>query len=78
MNLILLSDSDFITPTRVRLTGRRREHIQDILKAEQGQSLTVGKINGLMGQGNSGEQVQKLMPLSLKLSLIANLRKLCR
>ena len=51
MNLILLSAPDFITPTRVRLTDRRLVHIQEILKAEQGQSLTVGKINGLMGQG---------------------------
>ena len=51
MNLILLSDPDFITPTRVRLTGRRFEHIRDVLKAEQDRSLTVGKINGLMGQG---------------------------
>ena len=51
MNLILLADQDFITPHRVRLTGRRLVHIQDVLKAEQGQVLTVGKINGLMGQG---------------------------
>jgi len=51
MNLILLFDLDFITPTRVRLTGRRHAHIRDILKAEIGQSLTVGQMNGLMGQG---------------------------
>jgi RsmE family RNA methyltransferase len=51
MNLILLVDPDFITPTRVRLTGRRFVHIQDILKAKAGQSLTVGRVNGLMGQG---------------------------
>jgi 16S rRNA (uracil1498-N3)-methyltransferase len=51
MNLILLADSDFIDPHRVRLSGRRLAHIQEILKAERGQSLAVGKINGLMGQG---------------------------
>ena len=51
MNLILLSDSDFITPHRVRLSGRRFAHIKDILKAEWAKTLTVGKINGLMGQG---------------------------
>jgi len=51
MNLILLSDADFISPTRVRLSGRRFKHIQEILKAQEGQHLTVGKINGLMGQG---------------------------
>lgn len=51
MNLILLSDPDFVTPTRVRLTDRRMVHIQEILKAEHGQSLTVGRVNGLIGQG---------------------------
>jgi len=51
MNLILLFDSDFISPNRVHLSGRRFTHIQDILKAECSQILSVGKINGLMGQG---------------------------
>ena len=51
MNLILLHDSDFITPNRVRLSGRRFTHIKDVLKAECSKILTVGKINGLMGQG---------------------------
>lgn len=51
MNLILISESDFITPNHVRLTDRRLTHIKDILKAEIGQHLTVGKLNGLMGQG---------------------------
>ena len=51
MNLILLSDSDFISSTRVSLSGRRLLHIRDILKAQCGKTLTVGKINGLMGKG---------------------------
>ncbi len=51
MNLILLFDPDFISPNRVRLGGRRLSHIQDILKPQLGQGLTVGKVNGLMGQG---------------------------
>jgi RsmE family RNA methyltransferase len=51
MNLILLHDQDFITPHRVRLSDRRFIHIQDILKAQCAKTLTVGKINGLMGQG---------------------------
>jgi len=58
MNLILLSDSDFITPNRVRLSGRRFTHIKDVLKAECAKTLTVGKINGLMGQGTVvGEKI---------------------
>ena len=69
MNLILLSDSDFISPTRVRLTGRRLKHIHDILKAKNGQSLTVGKINGLMGQGAlvGPKDIQTAIELEVKL-----------
>ena len=67
MNLILLYDHDFITPTRVRLTDRRLIHIQDILKAEGGQSLTVGKINGLMGQGEVVSKNNVAIELEVKL-----------
>jgi len=66
MNLILLSDSDFISTHRVRLSGRRFLHIQDILKAQEGKTLTVGLINGLIGQGTivspKSEQNQVVIP----------------
>jgi len=68
MNLILLSDSDFISPHHVRLSGRRFLHIQDILKAEQGQSLNVGKINGLMGQGTVKSKTNDAIGLEIKLN----------
>jgi len=67
MNLILLSDSDFITPTRVRLTDRRLDHIRDIIKPEIGQGLTVGKINGLIGQGTIVSQKKDRLELDVKL-----------
>ncbi len=67
MNLILLHDSDFINPSRVRLSGRRFSHIQDILKAECGQILTVGKINGFMGQGTVVSQKADSIELEVKL-----------
>ena len=67
MNLILLSDSDFITPTRVRLTDRRFTHIQDILKAECAKTLTVGLINGLMGQGEVVVKNKDAIELEVKL-----------
>ncbi|MFA5353903.1 MAG: hypothetical protein WC291_06725, partial [Thermodesulfovibrionales bacterium] len=51
MNLILLTEKDFIAPDRVRLTDRRLRHAQDILKAKAGDSLVVGMENGLMGKG---------------------------
>ncbi|SEA79749.1 RNA methyltransferase, RsmE family [Desulfuromusa kysingii] len=51
MNLILLNNDDFTDPTRVRLSGRRLEHIVNIQRASIGDTLRVGEINGLSGTG---------------------------
>lgn len=51
MNLIILLDEDFISETKVRFSGRRLEHILNIHKAEIGDSLRVGKLNGRIGHG---------------------------
>lgn len=50
MNIILLHDNDFITPSTVRLEDRRHQHIRTIHKAEVGDRLKVGKINGPIGK----------------------------
>ena len=51
MNLILLFDSDFISPARVRLTGRRREHVVRVHRAVVGDELVVGVAGGGVGRG---------------------------
>lgn len=51
MNLLLLEDGDFIAADRVLLSGRRLKHLQDVHRAEAGDSLRVGRLNGLMGSG---------------------------
>lgn len=51
MNLILLEPGDYIAAQRVRLGGRRCEHIREILDATPGEQLRVGDIGGLMGVG---------------------------
>ena len=51
MNLLLLEDRDFIDEHQVRLNGRRLAHMQAIQQVVVGDSLRVGRINGLMGQG---------------------------
>ena len=66
MNLILLVESDFISPTRVRLTDRRLTHIQDILKPDIGQTLTVGKLNGLIGQACVVSKTEDAVDLEVK------------
>lgn len=52
MNLILLFPEDFIDEDgRVRLTGRRHQHILSIHKAKLGDELCVGLVNGKIGTG---------------------------
>lgn len=51
MNLILLFRDDFISGSRVRLTGRRLEHVAKVHRASVGESLVVGELNGRIGRG---------------------------
>jgi RsmE family RNA methyltransferase len=52
MNLILLSDDDFIAGTnRARLGGRRLAHVASVHRARVGDRLRVGRIDGLLGSG---------------------------
>ncbi|MDX2481290.1 MAG: 16S rRNA (uracil(1498)-N(3))-methyltransferase [Desulfuromusa sp.] len=51
MNLILLHENDFVGKDRVALRGRRREHILSIQRAAVGDTLRVGKLDGLIGTG---------------------------
>ena len=51
MNLILLFDDDFVTATRVKLSGRRLEHARNVHRAAVGDALVVGVANGRIGFG---------------------------
>jgi len=52
MNLILLFADDFIDAAgRVRLRGRRLEHLRSVHRAEVGTTLRVGLLNGQLGTG---------------------------
>jgi len=52
MNLILLFADDFIDAAgRVRLAGRRLEHIRRVHRAAVGETLRVGRLNGQLGMG---------------------------
>lgn len=51
MNLALLLEEDFIAEDRVLLRGRRRRHLDEVIQAQPGHSLPVGRLNGLMGTG---------------------------
>jgi len=52
MNLILLFPDDFCRDgERVRLVGRRAEHVRSIHRAQVGEELTVGLVGGAVGRG---------------------------
>jgi RsmE family RNA methyltransferase len=51
MNLLVLTDSDIVTPNRFRVTGPRHLHILSILKPEVGDTLSIGILNGARGLG---------------------------
>ena len=51
MNLLLLEDGDFVAADRVLLSGRRLKHLHEVHRAEAGDRLRVGQLNGLMGSG---------------------------
>jgi RsmE family RNA methyltransferase len=51
MNLILLETADCPQPDLAVLTGRRLQHVLSVHKADVGQHLRVGMVNGLMGEG---------------------------
>ncbi|MGE8360771.1 16S rRNA (uracil(1498)-N(3))-methyltransferase [Pseudomonas sp.] len=51
MNLLLLEDSDFVAADRALLSGRRLKHLHEVHRAEAGDSLRVGRLNGAMGRG---------------------------
>ncbi|WP_047301175.1 16S rRNA (uracil(1498)-N(3))-methyltransferase [Pseudomonas fluorescens] len=49
MNLLLLEEADFIAADRVVLHDRRLTHMQEVHRVAVGDSLRVGRIDGLMG-----------------------------
>lgn len=51
MNLLLLEDADFVAADRAVLSGRRLKHLHEVHGAENGDTLRVGHIGGLMGRG---------------------------
>lgn len=50
MNLIIIEDHHFIGPDRVRLGTAYRDHIAGILGCKPGDTVTVGRLNGGIGE----------------------------
>ncbi|MFA5679093.1 MAG: 16S rRNA (uracil(1498)-N(3))-methyltransferase [Pseudomonas sp.] len=69
MNLLLLEEQDFVTPQRVRLTGRRLLHMREVHQAAAGDDLRVGLIGGLMGKGRVLSLSESHADLDISLTL---------
>lgn len=83
MNLLLLEDADFVAADRAILRDRRLRHLQEVHRAQAGDTLRVGRLDGAMGQGEllrleAGEAELRLtldrpppakLPLTLLLAL---------
>ncbi len=68
VNLLLLFDEDFQPNGTARLTGRRAQHAREVLKAEPGESLRVGRLNGLTGTGEVLENTPGVLHLRVDLT----------
>jgi len=51
MNLIILKPGDLVDDGLAELSDQRAKHIVSVLKAEPGQSVRIGMLNGPMGTG---------------------------
>ncbi|MEH6826153.1 MAG: 16S rRNA (uracil(1498)-N(3))-methyltransferase [Motiliproteus sp.] len=67
MNLLLLTEPDFIGPDRVRIAGRRHAHVRNIHRATPGDSLRVGLLDGLMGRGEITRLDDQFLELQVQL-----------
>ena len=67
MNLILLEPGDFTGPDTVSIRGRRLTHIAEVHRAEAGDTLKVGLLNGEIGQGTV--LVRNMQEILLQVSL---------
>lgn len=68
MNLLLLLDEDFLPDGTARLTGRRAQHAREVLRAEPGETLRVGRLGGLVGTGEVLENTPGVLHLQITLS----------
>ncbi len=68
MNLILLFQDDFKDHnSRVRLQGRRLNHILEVHRAVVGDELSVGVLNGRMGTGKVIALSQSIIEMDVRL-----------
>lgn len=68
MNIVLLTPEDNIHNSMVILHDERFQHIRHVLKSSAGDTIRVGQLNGLMGDGFIQAIDDNHVKLSIKLS----------
>ena len=68
MNLIILFEDDFINENKVRLKGRRLNHVLSVHRAEIGDTLRVGLLNGKIGKGLITELNNEVLEMDIELT----------
>ncbi len=68
MNLLLLHPCDFFGESLVRIEARRFQHIQDVHRAQVGDSLKVGIVGGLVGLGEIVRLEKNFVDISVELT----------
>ncbi len=68
MNLIIVEDSDFVSPGCVRLRGRRALHIATVHRARVGDVVRIGRIGGCIGTGTLTSQSPGVVELEVRLT----------
>lgn len=68
LNLILLYPEDFVNgPDRVRLEGRRFQHVLTVHRAAVGDELSVGLLNGRIGTGKVTRLAQSVLEMEVRI-----------
>ncbi len=68
MNLVLLLPEDRVAPDLARLAGRRLTHVREVHRAQVGEDLAVGLLNGPMGTGRVVAVTDEVLELALTLT----------
>ncbi len=66
MNLIMIQSSELDAGNRAVLSGARARHIRQVLKANAGQPLRIGLLNGPLGTGTVASEAGGEIVLSCK------------
>ncbi|MCA0901946.1 16S rRNA (uracil(1498)-N(3))-methyltransferase [Microbulbifer agarilyticus] len=67
MNLILLEPEDFQSSSQVVLRGRRFQHMVEVQRADVGDRLKVGVVNGQVGAGEITERSENHIAMTVSL-----------